>query len=591
MRFVALCVVTMGVLVSNEAGAERAAVNQGSTLSSSWRQVRTPDFSVIGNAPEGELRRISDNVRAFRAVLSGLFPDARMTSPVPTIIVAFRDYRAFSRFQPRDSDGKRQQRVGGYLNLEPDANVMALPSTGADQIIFHEYAHYLIHLNAGTNLPTWLDEGLAEFYSTFERDNKGSVLIGRPPDGRLEVLYGNGFLPLREVVSPRNMERLWRSDRIGLFYAEAWALVHYVIAERGGTSAFGAYLKALADSKSQDTAFEQAFGMSVADMERELRAYVKRSKFLALRTERKTDGERRPAERVPEADVRQIQGRLLNYAGATAEAEKEFQAALALDPTHLDARTSLASLRLGQDRFDEAIAMLRDVTEAAPNNLAALYYLGVALAEQWQHESALDAFERAVKTNPKHAASWAGLSGAVLALGRDSQARAALALALELDTNPRYYLRYTQTALRIGRDDFAAAAAHRYIDRVGLAETSAQYASFLAAIAHWRAEQAPEADAALASAESAIPKGTWTFSVLQFLQGRLDADRLLETAKTTGEKTEAHTYIGFKQAIAGLHEEASVHFRWVVEKGARNYIEFTLARNELARRRHASAQK
>ena len=46
---------------------------------------------------------------------------------------------------------------------------------------------------------------------------------------------------------------------------------------------------------------------------------------------------------------------------------------------------------------------------------------------------------------------------------------------------------------------------------------------------------------------------------------------------------EAHTYIGFKQSIAGRADEALAHFRWVAERGAKNYTEYELAKNELNR--------
>ena len=35
------------------------------------------------------------------------------------------------------------------------------------RVVFHEYAHYLIHRNLDAAPPMWLDEGLAEFFSTF----------------------------------------------------------------------------------------------------------------------------------------------------------------------------------------------------------------------------------------------------------------------------------------------------------------------------------------------------------------------------------------------------------------------------------------
>jgi hypothetical protein len=58
-------------------------------------------------------------------------------------------------------------------------------------------------------------------------------------------------------------------------------------------------------------------------------------------------------------------------------------------------------------------------------------------------------------------------------------------------------------------------------------------------------------------------------------------------AGNIGQQTEARTYIGFKLAIAGRDDEALTHFRWVADRGAKNYLEFELATNELNRLKYA----
>ena len=46
-------------------------------------------------------------------------------------------------------------------------------------MVFHEYAHLVIS-NVMRNVPVWLGEGLAEFYSTYEIGDGGrEAVIGR----------------------------------------------------------------------------------------------------------------------------------------------------------------------------------------------------------------------------------------------------------------------------------------------------------------------------------------------------------------------------------------------------------------------------
>src|SRR5262249_51799446 len=153
-------------------------------------------------------------------------------------------------------------------------------------------------------------EGLAEFYSTFEAEyDKGHSMLGRPMGYRTRSLATQPYIPLREIVSPRDMNEIWHSpDRINMFYAEAWALVHYVSVERKGSSTktpLADYLKALATNASQDEAFLRAFGVDVNGMDLELRQYIRRRIFGGFRIQRSADAAIRVAEPVLEADVRE----------------------------------------------------------------------------------------------------------------------------------------------------------------------------------------------------------------------------------------------------------------------------------------------
>lgn len=106
------------------------------------------------------------DLEAFRWAFLRLHPSLRLTSPVPTIVVLFKDWNSFARFQPRDEKGKREDYVAGYFITMTDMNLMLRGSQGDDSdfarsVVFHEYTPYLMHRNL-QDIPIWLDEGLAE---------------------------------------------------------------------------------------------------------------------------------------------------------------------------------------------------------------------------------------------------------------------------------------------------------------------------------------------------------------------------------------------------------------------------------------------
>ena len=80
-----------------------------------------------------------------------------------------------------------------------------------------------------------------------------------------------------------------------------------------------------------------------------------------------------------------------------------------------------------------------------------------------------------------------------------------------------------------------------------------------------------------------VAAGTWTAKVLDYMQRKTTAAAFLASATNDGERTEAHTYIGFDDALGGRRDAAIAHFRWVKDKGSRNFVEYPIAAAELKR--------
>ena len=581
----AVLVATAATVTGQQPGADVAPAQRNS----SWREITTADFVVTGNASTGELKRTLGELTRFRDSLARLLPGALVRGPVPTYVVVMRDFDDFRRFQPRDASGKLQQNVGGYFSRGADANVIVLPASRGDgslQTIFHEYTHYFFSRNVRTPVPTWLNEGLADFYSTFRGDYRGKTLIGAAPGSRVAALRSSTFVPLRDIVAPKDLESTWRWERqIGMFYAESWALVHYIMVGRPSQvpNPLSTYLAAFAKSGNHDTAFTAAFGTTVDGMDKELREYVRRLTLPALTADIQVDKQTEEAHSISEADMHALAGRLLLQAGAFDEAERELTPVVKQQPAHAASQIALARLRLTQDRDDEAIAALQQVVAANPKDGAAQYYLGAALERAWRHEESLAAFGKAIDLMPLNPAPWSGLNSAAIGLGRDSQAAAAVQNAMNVEWSPSYYWSQGIEALRLGRADLAAASLSTFLELRGMGEDQSVYPLFVRALAARRAGRPAEADAALMIAEKANPPQEWTRTVLRYLQGRLDDARFLREAGDIGEQTEARTYTGFRLALEGRDDEAVAHFRWVAERGAKTYLEYELARNELNR--------
>ncbi len=70
----------------------------------------------------------------------------------------------------------------------------------------------------------------------------------------------------------------------------------------------------------------------------------------------------------------------------------------------------------------EALTALRDVLEADPQNSYAFYYLGTALFEMGQYETARDAYRAAVRLSPNYLGARVGLAQSLRKLGEPEAA-------------------------------------------------------------------------------------------------------------------------------------------------------------------------
>jgi hypothetical protein len=215
-----------------------------------WRRVDSPNFVVVGEVGTRELRDMAVKFEGFRETLSRVLIEGATATPVPTVVIVFSSDRAFTPVKPR-YNGKPIE-AAGYFMPRQDANYIAIVADGRQDrlnIVFHEYAH-LITSNTARNVPTWLSEGLAEYYSTFEVTKGGQqALLGRPVGEHLDLLREARLLSLDELLNVDSRSSLYNEgNRRSIFYAQSWALTHLILlGQPTRTKALLAYLTSVAE--------------------------------------------------------------------------------------------------------------------------------------------------------------------------------------------------------------------------------------------------------------------------------------------------------------------------------------------------------
>jgi tetratricopeptide (TPR) repeat protein len=126
--------------------------------------------------------------------------------------------------------------------------------------VYHEYTHFIEHLNEHY-LPLWLDEGTAEFYA-YTRFQSRRIYVGAPTE-RYRTLRGRTPIPIETFIDlgPRSPYYL-DSKQNQLYYAEAWALVHYLNYGEGMENGkrLDHFVNLLQEGMRQKDAFRQIFG-------------------------------------------------------------------------------------------------------------------------------------------------------------------------------------------------------------------------------------------------------------------------------------------------------------------------------------------
>ena len=385
-----------------------------------WLQLRSPHFTFFSDASDRTARKVALDLERLRSALAQLNPDLELVSPVPTWIYVFKSTSSFAPYR-LFHDG-RPQPAEGFFVTHPYGNYVAVnadPRRDATRLIYHEYLHHVL-ANNYPDLPLWLNEGLAEYYSTFEVVG-GEAKIGAPILLHALWLHDNALIPLSQLVEMDTSSRDYNEgSRRGVFYAESWALVHYLLNGRPERLAQTVrYLRDLANGARGAEAFQQAFG-DLAILERDLRAYVRAGLFNSRRApvaaETNVSLETRP---LAWPDVLYRLGSLALHNGDEkhAAAEEHFRAALAAAPGHGPARAGLGRIAEDAGRLAEARANYEQAALAAPDDFFIQYLLGVSLIEPAPDPGALPraeaALRRAVELRPDFAEGWGRLAQAL----------------------------------------------------------------------------------------------------------------------------------------------------------------------------------
>ncbi|HTK25476.1 MAG TPA: tetratricopeptide repeat protein [Pyrinomonadaceae bacterium] len=359
-----------------------------------WIQVRSKNFFLVGNASEKDIRKVATRLEQFRETFRLLFSKMNLTSPIATNVVVFKSDSAYKPFKPKRADGKTDNFIAGFFQPGEDVNYITLSTEGEDAdtfgTIFHEYVHFIVNTNFGkSEVPPWFNEGLAEYYQTFAIEDDQKVKLGLPQSIHLQLLNQSKLIPLEQLFKVSNYQLLQTGDHSrSIFYAESWALIHYFV-QTGKADGLSKFLTFVLNDTPPEKAFQDAFQMTYAQMEKELRKYVSQSTYhyheVTFKNKLVFDTDMRVAP-LSEADSNAYLGDLLYHNNRADDAEPYLLRTLAVDANSSMANTTLGMVKMRQHKYDEAKTYLEKAVTGDQKNYRALYNYAYLLSRDARDE-------------------------------------------------------------------------------------------------------------------------------------------------------------------------------------------------------------
>lgn len=238
-----------------------------------WVRVRTANFEIY--TPQSE-KKAKETLLYFEQLREFFLSywKTKADPGTPVRIVQFGSEKQWEAFRPHKTSA-------GYYVHGIDRDWIALSGylQGWERLVCHEYTHLMVK-QAGLNLPVWLNEGVAEIYSTF-KPMGGKVQIGDLIPGHFYAVQ-SGWIPVPRLLEVKMDSPEYGGKNTEQFYAEAWGLTHMLMLSQERKQEYSQVLGQILAGTPIDKALASVPKMSPQILDEDLRSYLKNnSRFFA----------------------------------------------------------------------------------------------------------------------------------------------------------------------------------------------------------------------------------------------------------------------------------------------------------------------
>lgn len=214
-----------------------------------WRAYKTKNFLFEYNADENWVKTLAEHFEQIQALYKQYIPSP---NKIPMCVVkVFPNeedfmyysgaYGAAAYWSPSQEEVVCYQFTGGDVKTDTGATKKITNRLEAEDVTFriiyhegfHQYMHYAMGKNRELYLPSWLNEGMGDFFfggKFILKNGKPSQFSVGLNDWRTDTIRAavkkNKHVPVRKILEYQQRDYY---SNAGLCYAEGWALCHFLM--------------------------------------------------------------------------------------------------------------------------------------------------------------------------------------------------------------------------------------------------------------------------------------------------------------------------------------------------------------------------
>lgn len=426
-----------------------------------WRKLRSEHFEIYTADSDKTARRVLQHLERVRVAFQ-MLTNSKTQAAGRVRVVLFRGKAEYEPFSlPGFSDAYYMSARGR------DHIVLSDFAEDAERVLNHEYFH-LFSRKAGFDLPVWLEEGLADYFSTLKIMPK-EISVGLPIVSHLQYLNSFAGNPapssrLFTVTRSNRHQADYRSTL--LLYAQGWALTHMTFLSPEMRSKSGEFFQAMRNSGDAREAYRRVYGMTPEALDQQLAGYINRSSYQYLKQPAKGLDFAVPVEPAGMEDWETplLLAELQTYVRRNQQARASFDALARRFPQvpEIDEAQGYLSM-LEMDRAGAADSFRNAARKGSANG--EVYYRLATLECDYSayRQQCRDWIDTSLRLDPFHrdARRWA--SGYLLNARKFEEALAMMAESVDLRPAdaPEFFRQYAYAQANLGRMEEARAALKR----------------------------------------------------------------------------------------------------------------------------------